>query len=125
MSNYVLCSIWNVGPGRPWDNSWNLKKIIFDNTKIEIFLDIDEKIIINNPNGIELNASSLVIEDACEIVWDMNTYGNESVHCITNYKKIGRIIHIDDTIGHHFEKVCSDYAFQMKGNFSNCEIIQK
>ena len=125
MSNYVSCSIWYVGPGRPWDNGWELRKIIIESERIEIFLDENEKMIIYNPKGVEITEKSLIVSDADEITWDMYTYGNNSVHCITNYKKVGNLIHVNDSLGKHFERINKDYAFQMKGNFINCEIIRK
>jgi hypothetical protein len=124
MKEFVSCSIWNCGPGRPWDNSWKVNKIIFNKDNLRLYLNEKEIITILNPKGIHFMDLELIIEDADEITWDMFTYGSNNVHCITTYKNNNGTIYISDSLGKNFTHLAvNDYAFHMKGCFQNAEII--
>jgi hypothetical protein len=124
MKEFVSCSIWNCGPGRPWDNSWKVNKIIFNKDNLRLYLNEKEIITILNPKGIHFMDLELIIEDADEITWDMFTYGSNNVHCITTYKNNNGTIYILDSLGKNFTHLAvNDYAFHMKGCFQNAEII--
>lgn len=67
--NYSSCSIWDVGPGRPFDNIYCLKSIVMSDGEIEIFF-MDSKCQIINPTGVSISEKVMEINQASKIIWE-------------------------------------------------------
>lgn len=75
--NYVCLSIWDDGPGKPFDNAYIIteKQINIDSSKIFINFDDNEKCLIENPSKIITDNKRIIIESASKITWEFYYYG--------------------------------------------------
>ena len=73
---YSFCSIWGIGPGRPYDNAYKLIAIVKYDNYLELLFDC-EKCLIYNPIGIMHSSESLKIDMATKIIWKQPYYGSD------------------------------------------------
>ena len=76
-SNYVSFCIWGDGPGRPYDNAYELKskEIDVDQKIIRFQFNGGEECIVENPVGIDWGQKGVRIEKASKIIWKHYYYG--------------------------------------------------
>ena len=75
MKKYFTFSIWNCGPGRPFDNEYMLVDRSYKDDTIVLSFDDGEKCVIMNPINIIETDSCLRIEKASKILWSFYYYG--------------------------------------------------
>ena len=75
--NYATCSIWDIGPARPYDNLYALKSISKEKDKIEIVFE-DAKCQIINPIDVKVTYRTMKIKSASKIIWEGIYYEKES-----------------------------------------------
>lgn len=81
MKNYFSCSVWDCGPGRPWDNAYILNKVLKTKDYIKLLINEDQECVIYSPSGIFSEYSSLkthiIIKNADKITWKSYYCGRE------------------------------------------------
>jgi len=75
LKKYFTLSIWNCGPGRPFDNEYVLVDRSYKDDTIVLSFDDDEKCVIINPLNIIETETCLRIEKASKILWSFYYYG--------------------------------------------------
>lgn len=119
MIKCTFCSVWGIGPGKPFDNAYIIKNIIKKDDSIVILFDGGEECTIYSPRGISEKDNSVIIADADKIVWKNYYYGRpvaEENLIITEYTKKNKRKGIVKSMGAlegTWEWKCSEYAFEM------------
>ncbi len=124
---YSYCSIWGVGPGRPFDNCYILTEIEVNNSQIRLCFE-SECCIILNPQGVCISDDVMKIEDASKIIWRYYYYGlpkvNDNIVIEEYYKNKEKIEKsIKGKISGVFQSTIQGQAFELHGNIN--EIINK
>lgn len=108
---YSFCSIWGIGPGRPYDNAYKLISIVKYDNYLELLFE-REKCLIYNPIGIMHSSESLKIDMATKIIWEHPYYSSDE-------SKKSRII-----IKYIYEKENTITVMESEGNTRKIVIRQ-
>lgn len=122
MNDYIFCSIWGIGPGRPFDNPYVLKSVERSDTYIRILFEGGEECCIYSPKEIQKTFTKFIVKDAERITWEHFYYGVPNSH---DSKVFEEYIKLDDTnikrrsigmIKNEFVLKKNGLAFELNGN---------
>lgn len=133
ITNYVTCSIWGCGPGRPFDNCYVLRKVLKENNYIKMFFDEEEECVIYSPSEIIKKYSSeiskeyhrIIVKEAQRITWRSYYYGRpktmesliEEEYIRTNSRMVHKISKGPSPFNYITDIKTSENAFEMSANF--------
>lgn len=129
MNESVTCSIWGLGPGRPFDNPYLIKKIEIANDNIFLSFDGDEECHIFSPQGIHYNDKEFIVESAYKITWKNCSYGKSKTENALIYEEyiyvnkftVQKVSRGALVLDMHLKP--SGNAFELYGDLRNIKIV--